>query len=66
VHGFGIHYLLSERFQSISFHFYKRLGDRAMAQVSDEGLFTTVDDSESNSIAIHRETSRGQHALALD
>jgi hypothetical protein len=31
--------------------FYKRLGDRAMAQVSDEGLFATIDD-ESNSIAI--------------
>jgi hypothetical protein len=31
--------------------FYKRLADRAIAQVSDEGLFTTID-SESNSIAI--------------
>src|SRR6266700_8448732 len=31
--------------------FYKRLGDRAMAQVSDEGLFATID-GESNSIAI--------------
>jgi hypothetical protein len=31
--------------------FYKRLGDRAMAQVSDEALFATID-SESNSIAI--------------
>jgi Protein of unknown function (DUF1572) len=31
--------------------FYKRLGDRAMAQVSDEGLFATIGD-ESNSIAI--------------
>jgi hypothetical protein len=32
-------------------HFYKKLGDRAMAQVSDEGLFATLD-AESNSIAI--------------
>jgi hypothetical protein len=31
--------------------FYKRLGDRAMAQASDEALFATVD-GESNSIAI--------------
>jgi hypothetical protein len=31
--------------------FYKRLGDRAMAQASDEALFATID-SESNSIAI--------------
>jgi Protein of unknown function (DUF1572) len=31
--------------------FYKRLGDRAMEQVSDEALFATLDD-ESNSIAI--------------
>ena len=31
--------------------FYKKLGDRAMAQVSDEGLFATLD-KESNSIAI--------------
>ena len=31
--------------------FYKRLGDRAMAQASDEALFNTLD-SESNSIAI--------------
>ena len=30
--------------------FYKRLGDRAMAQASDEALFATLDD-ESNSIA---------------
>src|SRR5580692_6594670 len=32
-------------------HFYKRLGDRAMAQISDEALFATID-GESNSIAI--------------
>jgi hypothetical protein len=32
-------------------HYYKRLGDRAMAQASDEALFATMDD-ESNSIAI--------------
>src|ERR1700683_4917491 len=32
-------------------HFYKRLGCRAMAQVTDESLFTTLD-AESNSIAI--------------
>jgi hypothetical protein len=32
-------------------HFYKKLGDRAMSQVSDEGLFATPD-KESNSIAI--------------
>ena len=31
--------------------FYKKLGDRAMAQVSDEGLNATLD-AESNSIAI--------------
>src|SRR6202790_1346352 len=31
--------------------YYKRLGDRAMAQVSDEALFATLD-GESNSIAI--------------
>lgn len=31
--------------------FYKKLGDRAMAQVSDQGLFATLD-KESNSIAI--------------
>jgi hypothetical protein len=31
--------------------FYKRLGDRAMEQVSDEALFSKLDD-ESNSIAI--------------
>src|SRR5262245_55777169 len=31
--------------------FYKKLGDRAMAQVSDAALFATLDD-ESNSIAI--------------
>ena len=32
-------------------HFYKKLGDRAMAQASDEALFATMD-AESNSIAI--------------
>ena len=32
-------------------HFYKKLGDRAMSQVSDEGLFASLD-KESNSIAI--------------
>src|ERR1700686_3825316 len=32
-------------------HFYKRLGDRAMAQVSDAALFATID-GESNSIAV--------------
>jgi uncharacterized protein DUF1572 len=31
--------------------FYKKLGDRAMAQASDEALFATID-AESNSIAI--------------
>jgi uncharacterized protein DUF1572 len=31
--------------------FYKRLGDRAMAQASDDALFASIDD-ESNSIAI--------------
>jgi hypothetical protein len=31
--------------------YYKRLGDRAMAQASDEALFATIDD-QSNSIAI--------------
>jgi uncharacterized damage-inducible protein DinB len=33
------------------FHYYKKLGERAMAQCPDEGLFLTLD-SESNSIAI--------------
>lgn len=33
------------------FRYYKKLGDRAMAECPDEGLFTTLD-SESNSIAI--------------
>jgi hypothetical protein len=33
------------------FHYYKKLGDRAMAQCPDEGLFATLD-AESNSIAI--------------
>src|SRR5438105_8489964 len=33
------------------FHYYKKLGDRAMAQCPNEGLFTALD-SESNSIAI--------------
>jgi hypothetical protein len=33
------------------FRYYKRLADRAMAQVGDEGLFATLD-AESNSIAI--------------
>ena len=33
------------------FRYYKRLGDRAMAQVSDEQLFETLD-PEANSIAI--------------
>ncbi len=33
------------------FRYYKKLGERAMAQCSDEALFTTLD-SESNSIAI--------------
>ena len=33
------------------FRYYKSLSERAMAQVSDEDLFTTLDD-ESNSIAI--------------
>ena len=33
------------------FRQYKRLGDRAMAQCTDEGLFVTLD-AESNSIAI--------------
>src|ERR1700691_2850842 len=33
------------------FRQYKRLGDRAMAQCPDEGLFVTLD-AESNSIAI--------------
>ncbi len=32
-------------------HYYRKLGERAMQQVSDEHLFTTLD-SESNSIAI--------------
>ena len=33
------------------FHYYKKLGERAMAQCPDEGLFTALD-AESNSIAI--------------
>lgn len=33
------------------FRYYKKLGDRAMAQCPDEGLFSTLD-AESNSIAI--------------
>lgn len=33
------------------FHYYKKLGERAMAQCPDGGLFTTLD-AESNSIAI--------------
>jgi len=33
------------------FHYYKKLGERAMAQCSDENLFVTID-AESNSIAI--------------
>lgn len=33
------------------FRYYKKLAERAMAQCSDEGLFTVID-SESNSIAI--------------
>jgi hypothetical protein len=33
------------------FHYYKKLGERAIAQCSDEGLFVTLD-TESNSIAI--------------
>jgi hypothetical protein len=33
------------------FYYYKKLGDRAMAQCPDEELFTTLD-AESNSIAI--------------
>jgi hypothetical protein len=33
------------------FHYYKKLGERAMAQCPDEGLFVTLD-AESNSIAI--------------
>jgi hypothetical protein len=33
------------------FRYYKGLSERAMAQVSDDGLFTTVDE-ENNSIAI--------------
>jgi hypothetical protein len=33
------------------FRYYKKLGERAMQQVSDEHLFTTLD-AESNSIAI--------------
>jgi hypothetical protein len=33
------------------FRYYKRLGDRAMQQTPDEGLFATLD-AESNSIAI--------------
>src|SRR5207302_9079128 len=33
------------------FRYYKKLGERAMAQCSDEGLFA-VTDAESNSIAI--------------
>lgn len=33
------------------FHYYKKLGERAMAQCPDDALFTTLD-AESNSIAI--------------
>src|SRR6267143_93700 len=33
------------------FRYYKKLGDRAMAQCSDEGLFSILD-TESNSIAV--------------
>ncbi|MGC0774238.1 MAG: DUF1572 family protein, partial [Candidatus Acidiferrum sp.] len=33
------------------FHYYKKLGERAMAQCPDEALFLTLD-AESNSIAI--------------
>jgi uncharacterized protein DUF1572 len=33
------------------FHYYKKLGERAIAQCPDEGLFTMLD-AESNSIAI--------------
>jgi uncharacterized protein DUF1572 len=33
------------------FHYYKKLGERAMAQCPDEGLFLTLD-AESNSIGI--------------
>jgi hypothetical protein len=33
------------------FRYYKRLGDRAMQQVSDEALYTALD-AEANSIAV--------------
>jgi len=47
-HAFTISYLKDA---TDLFRYYKKLGDRAMAQCPDEGLFAALD-AESNSIAI--------------
>lgn len=48
-----------------TFRDYKKLGERAFAQLSDEDFFRTIDD-ESNSIAVHHQAYCRQHAFALD
>ena len=48
-----------------TFHYYKHLAERAIAQVPDEAL-TQCLDAESNSIALDRETHGRKYAFALD
>jgi len=49
-HGTPVHDVLLERFLDV-FRYYKKLGERAMAQCPDDALFESLD-AESNSIAI--------------
>jgi hypothetical protein len=54
LHNFGMAHELTNSYLKDAadlFRYYKRLGDRAMEQVPDDGLFATLDE-ESNSIAI--------------
>src|SRR5579864_2662189 len=50
MHGSEIHYFMPEGFH-LPFRYYKRLGDGAIAQASDEALFAALE-AETNSIAI--------------
>ena len=47
------------------FRYYKKLAERALAQVADDQLFYAQDE-ECNSIAIIVEAPRRKHALSVD
>ncbi len=57
----GKHYLEDALY---TFRYYKKLAERAFAQIGDEDFFKTLDE-ESNSIAVNMKHMAG-HAVSLD